>query len=201
MKKSVFYLLLLITVLFSLQVLAQNMSIKVKVINPSGYPVNNASVLYKSGGSIHTQSTNSGGIAVLHLSQIPDMIIVSDNNNKQYGITTYKPNQSAAEYTIRLHRLPGNQNEAGKQIERVINTISKAYGYYDDGMFFAEIAANRAPSSLGVPGLFSISPLPRIENGKVMLVLDGILVSYIVKLYDKIITPKYIYALNGRTAF
>jgi hypothetical protein len=187
---------MLAAILFFSTIIAQENpnSVTVKVQNLSGNSVTNAQVYFCNANNCQNSSTDNTGKAYFTLPDLPTAIIAYDPAGI-YGAQAVKIDQSRAVYNVSLPNKPINPQEAGRQFDCLLNRISTLYGYFDDGIFIGEALkainagagslGGTALPSLGVPGIFSINPIPTVGyDGKLGLQVSGLLVDNLIQIWQ-----------------
>lgn len=193
MKKTI-YLFTILLFVSAFQILANarglnsDFSLIVKVINANGIPVKGISVYlpYNNNRSATGRFTDAEGVVKFLVNSIPSIIYLADKrNNPQYGVKAYIPNMSAYEYIIEIPYFPRDKNEAVFQLDNLLSVVSESYDYYSAADFIAKGFSGALSShGVGVPGLFSINPIPAPGNDdKLGWRLSGILVEKILKAF------------------
>nr|BDD47200.1 hypothetical protein 11 [Balneolaceae bacterium] len=193
-------LLLLIGILIGNQQLVgqSNRSIDIFVSNKYSQPVSNITVYVTDGYSCLQAKTNNKGIATFNVKSNKVLIYAGDLNSPyKYGVTNYLPNYSSSNYNITIPSYPNNQNEAGRQLDNFMRTLTEAFDLASVADLGQAIAGHRnplLPSGLGVPGVFSISPIPeRDKDGKIVLRIKGALLAPIMQISQLIPGMHYNY--------
>jgi len=174
---------------------SESPTITVEVIDNIGKPVPNAKVSFCSNLECQTKITNAQGLAFFEAYYRPTFMYAYKIDK---GLASARIDQSSAKYSLKLPAAPFTNYQAGDQINNFLDVISTSYGYVDDGLFIKSaldaITKNvpgAALPSLGVPGVFSINPIPVVGvDGKLGLKISGILFEEILNLW-KITNPLY----------
>ncbi|GEM_PF-6356819 len=178
--------------LLLLAIFAQSQNeIKVRVTDLYGTPINGAEVYYCDETQCQNKITTPSGEASFNMLYKPTVIIAFDTKGR-YGLKAERINQSAAEYSITLPSRPVNEQQAGEQLDGVWNNIVGYYSTYRDledlSKAYSVSVGTKAlggisMASHGVPGVFSISPLPVVDKeGKLGLQLSGLLADKIIQV-------------------
>lgn len=190
MKTPVLILILLIfgsSVTLAQSDISSRCMITVEVKNIFKTPVPGAEVYYCNSATCDTKKTDQNGKAVFKVSELPSVIVAFDPSGK-YGLQSMKINYSAVIYTVELPFRPQNVHEAGAQMDNVLNQVSALYGYVSAARFIKEnldaVKAGNVVSKglpkVGVPGVFSVNPIPVIgSDGRLGLNVSGLLVEKI----------------------
>jgi hypothetical protein len=180
-------------VTFSL-LLVQNISfsqttrnVEIQIKTSRGLAADGINVYIADGYACFSGVTNSQGSVQFELVGYELLVMAADQKNKKrFGIVSYPPNYSANVYHLTIPEYPSSQRDAGQQLDNFLETLAL---YHD-----IQTLSNNWPNSatalnsniqgtLGVPGVFSVSPIPRrMENGKLGLHISGILVEHIMRL-------------------
>jgi hypothetical protein len=188
MKRILF--IMVIALITGLTCLGQK-EIKIKVQNAFGSGIPNAEVYFCDNSDCQNQRTNEAGEAFFKMPYQPTAIIAYDPAGV-YGAEAISIQQSSATYSIQLPFKPKNEAQAGEQMDNIMNKISNVYGYYDDAKFISDalkaVEAGAKTSAnlpaLGVPGVFSINPIPVVgPDGRLGLKVSGILMDRIMSLW------------------
>jgi len=203
MKKTILFLspFIIFIVLSPICSFAQNYSqrdIVVKVVDKNGTPIYDIDVLVEDGLQSQEQFTNIQGLAKFRINDAAKLKIfaadIEKKNNvimtfgkkpakkHKYGIACLIPKQSKGMYEITLPYKYNNKYDAAKQLDMLMDILVLEWDLYSlkellKVMGGGKNALGQYGGGLGVPGVFSVSPIPeRDHNGKLGFRISGILV-------------------------
>lgn len=161
-------------------------SISFLVKNENGQPISNIQVSFNDDSrKMCIQGlTNHEGKVTLNTNHTPKYVYFHDTRqNPVYGIKVFHIKHSSNLYEIRMPSFPNNAQQAAGQMDRLMDVISKAEGAHSFYDFFKSANFNKALPGIGVPGVFSISPIPTTDSrGRSVLRVEGALVRHFNRL-------------------
>jgi hypothetical protein len=175
----------------------ENPIITIEVHDVKGLPDPMATVSFCNKDECQTSNTDSKGLAYFSAYDLPTFITAFDRWGR-FGLGAQVIDQSRDRYIIQLPPTPLNNYQAGDQINDFLDVASNAYGYLRAGLFISSAlesiekgVTGVALPSLGVPGMFSINPIPVIgADGKLGVKISGKLFDEILRLW-KLTNPMY----------
>lgn len=183
-----------IGIVLFLLLLVQNISfsqstrnVELQIKTPSGVAADGVNVYIADGYACYNGTTNAQGRIQFELAGYELLIMAADQNSrKRYGIVSYAPQYSSNVYNLTIPEYPSSQRDAGHQLDNFLETLGLYHEVHTLSSSWPNSAAvlnSHIQGTLGVPGVFSISPIPRpMENGKLGLHISGILVEPILRL-------------------
>lgn len=200
MKRRLQTIAATIFILSTLQVAvhAQTNSVEVKDVDSNGQPLTGITVDLADGYACFNGITNQDGAVQFDLSGYELLILASDlSDDNRYGIQSYAPQYSATTYILTIPNYPTNERIAGQQIDRLLETLTifhDVHSLHNHWPQSVHILNNSVQQTLGTPGLFSVSPIPRpMDDGRLGLHISGILVEPILRLSALIPGRSYVY--------
>ncbi len=171
-------------------------SISFLVKNENGQTVSNIQVSF-SDDSRHMcieGKTNREGRVTLNVNHTPRFVYFHDTRqNPIYGIKVLHINYPSNLYEVTLPSFPNNTQHAADQMDRIMEVISKAEGAHSLYDFIKSGSINRAAPGIGVPGVFSISPIPKTDSrGRTVLKVDGVLVRHLYRLTGGVLSGRVV---------
>ena len=199
MKKT-FIFTFIFLILFGTSNFAQ---IKLSIMNEYGIAVGITKIdVYD--GKIHLPYTTNltGQVTITPLNIIPCYIYITVPDKK--GICGASVVQkyigvTATTITITVPNFPSLRTTASSQIDQILTLTSTAITLdkwtTTITKMNADLIAGRPISyslpAMGVPGLFSVDPIPRIQNGKLVLKISGVLVDEILQVMNLLNSGKW----------
>ena len=184
-KKWIKMFMIFILILSQSTHLFSQQTLNIKVVDPLGRRVEGINITFEDKQNLicPVATTNVLGTVSFQVQQIPQLVFAYDNRETPlYGATSLNVNQSLNQYVIVIPFAPKNEKEMAVQINNIYETVRTAHGYYSTADFIQKTLRgieSKAGMLTGVPGIFSISPLPKFEDGKPYLVVSGVLVDFI----------------------
>lgn len=167
--KRLLFLILLTSSFFN--VFAMEITVEVASIN--NQKLSGITVYAYNGKTTINAVTNSSGIATLQVSSIVNLELWAADLNRRFGIAVHKVNSSRAVYRLIMPRFPQNKAETASMLDGIL----KVYGAYSDFKEIKDLASkfrSAGTGMLGIPGVFSISPIPiKDGNGVVGFQVSG----------------------------
>jgi hypothetical protein len=161
-------------------------SISLLVKNENGQPVSNIQVSFSDDSQkiCIEGKTNHEGRVTLNYNHAPKFVYFHDTRQSpSYGIKVLHINYTSSLYEVTIPQYPQNTHQAADQIDMIFDVISKAEGANSLYEFIKSGSFNKAVPGIGVPGVFSISPIPTTDNrGRTVLRIDGVLVRHLDRL-------------------
>lgn len=178
---------------------APQRTITVHVVDADGRPAAGVTVFAVDGYTCSEGVSNRRGKVVFEVTGEDVMIYAADLSGRdRFGPIAHRPMYSADEYRVVLPAFPRTRNEAAEILDRFAEGLALAFDLASVADLGGAIAQGRealVPSYLGVPSVFSVSPIPRVDEqtGRVVLVISGRLVEPIVKIPQAITGRHYVY--------
>lgn len=162
--------------------------------DPKGGALDKVFVYIDDGYTCLTGTTKNGKITFKVRNK--SLIICATNKVKDQkcGILSQRM-VAAATNTIKLPAFPKTKKEAINMINKMIFTVNTSLDANELYGFLKKLKKSNLTYRIGagVPGFFSISPLPYLEDGDLVFVLDGVLVEPIMRLHYKLFGQDYRY--------
>lgn len=186
-SKGIGISLFLFLLLFNVSYSQSTRIVEVQIKSQEGLAAEGVTVYIADGYACFNGVTNSRGMVEFELAGYELLIMAAEQNDKnRYGIVSYAPKYSATVYNLTIPEYPSSQRDAGQQLDNFLNTLALFHDVHSLQSSWPSSAVtlnSHIQGTLGIPGLFSISPVPRpMENGKLGLHISGILVEPILRL-------------------
>jgi hypothetical protein len=132
------------------------------------------------GNNNYNGVTNSTGKAILNVNTIINLKILAADLNGRHSIEPYLVNTSQAVYRIQMSSAyPQTQQQVASMIDKIV----KVFNTYIDHTTLSDISSGirsgkmpigSTTTMLGIPGIFSISPIPTGDkDGKTVFEVTG----------------------------
>jgi len=156
--------------------------ISVLIVDNNNQPLTGITIYAYDGSNVYNGLTDATGKAFLNVSTIINLKILAADLNKRYSIEPYIVNTSQAVYKIQM---TSAYLTSEKQVASMIDKVITVFNKYLDLSTLSDISAGirngKAPiglttAMLGIPGIFSISPIPTTDkDGKTVFEVSGFL--------------------------
>lgn len=201
MFKSNFKALVITLLLFSFFCTvsySQTKTVEIQINTQKGHAAEGVTVYLADGYACFNGVTDTRGAVQFQLAGSELLIMATDRSGKErYGIASYAPQYSATRYNFTIPEYPSSERIAGQQIDSFLNTIATfhdIHSLHSNWPQAAESFNSVLQGTLGIPGVFSVSPIPKpMEDGRLGLHISGILVEPIIRLSSIIPGSRYTY--------
>lgn len=177
---------------------AQN-DVQINVVDQRGIAASGVTVYVADGYACFHGVTDIRGALQFKVAGQELLILASDlTGRNRFGPISYAPQYSSNSYTIRIPHYPQSSNQAGRQLDNFIDVIAKYHEFHS--LFnLNENSIGQLNSlihgTLGVSGVFSVSPIPRRNNdGRLVLRVSGELVEPIMRISNLIPGHQFTYS-------
>jgi len=198
---AIFRTIVAITFIISIlqvAVYAQTKNVEIKIVNSNGQPAAGVTVYLADGYACFNGITKQDGTIQFEFSGYELLILASDlSGYNKYGIRSYAPKYTAESYTVAIPDYPKTSQRAGEQLDHFLEALATYHEVHSMPQYWPQSVYhlnNNLQSTLGVPGVFSVSPVPeRMEDGRLGLRISGILVEPILHIAAPLLGPRHTY--------
>lgn len=163
-------------------ILVQATEISVLVVGPNNQPLKGITVYAYDGKNVSNGLTDFSGKAFLNVETIIDLKILAADMSNRYSIEPYLVNTSQAVYKIQMtNPFPVNREQTASMIDKVITAFNKYLDFstlsdISAGISSGKVSLGSTTAMLGIPGIFSISPIPTVDQkGRTVFEVSGVL--------------------------